>query len=129
MGIAWKAAPTAEEKLLQAKQARMAALNATASNQLDHIRNAYPQFEIDTWSDQKAEAQAYTDDPSVETPMLSGIASARGLGLEELVQRVLNKVDNYRDAVSEVTGKRQWCEDRVFEAETIEAVNAVEWPA
>lgn len=128
MGISWKAAPTAEEQLQDAKQARMSVLNATASEQLEFIRSAYPQFEVDTWNDQRAEALAYTDDSGADTPMLSGIAKARGLDLGELVQRVLNKVDHYRDAVSEVTGKRQWCEDRVFEAETVEAVNAVEWP-
>lgn len=114
--------------LTEARKHRMQEINCVATKRLAFIRDAYPQFEIDTWNDQRSEAAVYRADSNAETPMLSGIAAARGLPLDELAERVLSKVDHYRDAVSEVTGKRQWCEDQVFAAESIKAVNAVEWP-
>ncbi|RKQ97166.1 hypothetical protein C7446_2586 [Kushneria sinocarnis] len=127
--INWQNAPTAEEKLEKTKQGKLAEINRAAEAAVQSIRQQYPQFEIDTWTEQKAEAEAYQTDNSSPTPLLSGIAEGRGISLDELVQKVMAKVKLYRSAVAPVTGKRQRLEDEILAADTVEAVNAVEWPA
>lgn len=123
------AKPVDEEKVLrEEKIKKVARINQVAKEKVSHIRDAYPQFEIDTWPEQKEEAFSYQKDSSAETPMLSGIAEERGLSVAELVQRVLAKVESYRDAVSRVTGIRQRLEDEVQGADTTSQVEAIDWP-
>lgn len=117
-----------ELALENSKRQKLSEINEKAKNSVAHIRNAYPQFEIDTWTEQKDEALAYQNDTSSETPMLLGIAEARGLSVAELVLRVLAKVESYRDAVSRVTGIRQRLEDEVQGAATISQVESIDWP-
>lgn len=127
--INWQNAPTAEEQLEKVRSEKLTEINRAAEAEVQSIRRQYPQFEIDTWTEQKAEAEAYRADNSSAAPLLSGIAKERGISLDELVGKVMKKVQLYRDAVAPVTGKRQRLEDEVLAADTEDAVNNISWDA
>ena len=80
-----------------------------------------------SWDKQEAEARAYIADNSSPAPLLSGIAAARGLAVAELAQRVLAKVTGYELVAGQILGEQQRCEDEIKKADTIEAVQAVEF--
>lgn len=73
----------------------------------------YPQAEIDSWSRQLAEAQSYAANPTSATPYLSGLSSARGVPLVDVVARVLAKASAYSALSSALVGRRQRAEDQI----------------
>ncbi|UWZ92180.1 hypothetical protein HZ320_00090 [[Pasteurella] aerogenes] len=76
----------------------------------------YPQAEIDSFFRQEAEALAYQADHKAPTPMLSQIAENRGVALEELVVKVLEKSTKFAVAMGALIGIRQGFEDRILAA-------------
>lgn len=129
MAISWKAAPTEDEMLAKAKEAKLAEINAAAESAIQSIRSKYPQFEIDSWQSQEAEAREWVADNSASTPILSAIAEARGISLSDLVSRVIAKADAYRPAVAGVIGIRQDLEDKIERYTTVHTVNSISWPS
>ena len=84
-----------------------------------------PQFERDSWATQALEAQAWAADHDAPTPILAGIAQARGVPLDTLRERALAKSNAYSALTASVAGQRQALEDRSRAATDIDALNAV----
>lgn len=84
-----------------------------------------PGFEQATWAVQAAEANAWAVDSTAATPMLSGIAAARGIDIDLLRSRALAKSVAYAALSASVTGQRQAYEDAINAATDIAAVDAI----
>ncbi|MDY0164507.1 hypothetical protein [Desulfobotulus sp.] len=106
------------QRILHQSDAAMAAL-----------AGSYSAHEKLSWDKQEAEARAYLADSSSPTPLLSGIAAARNLTVEDLAQRVLAKVAAYEVAAGQILGEQQRCEDSIKKATSIEAVQTVAFGA
>jgi hypothetical protein len=89
------------------------------------IAGRYPWFERDTWQDQEREALAYQADPNAPTPLLTGIATQRGITVAELAQRVIANAAAWRAVAPELCGQRQAAADQINAAETVEQVRSV----
>lgn len=96
----------------------------------DRLKNAlligYPQAEIDSFYRQEAEAKAYKANPQANTPMLRQIAENRGIEFEELVEKVLEKAQQFANVIGSVIGIRQGFEDRILAAQTQEELEQIE---
>ena len=77
------------------------------------ITNSYPASEINTWDQQKSEAKAYTLDNGAPIPILSRIASGRGITIEVLVARVIVKTNAYLALLGDLLGRKQALEDLI----------------
>ncbi|MDY4279626.1 MAG: hypothetical protein SOX56_00820 [[Pasteurella] mairii] len=86
----------------------------------------YPQAEIDSFFRQEAEALAYQADHKAPTPMLSQIAENRGVALEELAVKVLEKSAQFAVAMGALIGVRQGFEDRILAAQNQEQLEQIE---
>lgn len=84
-----------------------------------------PDFEKATWSIQAAEAQAWAVDNKAATPVLSGIAAARGADINELRSKALQKARAYTPLSAHVAGQRQAYEDAINAAKDLAAVEAI----
>ena len=84
-----------------------------------------PQFERDSWASQAAEAQAWSADHDAPTPILAGIAQARGVPLDDLRAKALAKSNAYTALTASVAGQRQALEDQIHAAETLAALNTI----
>ena len=73
-----------------AKSAKLAELNQAAQDYIDQVSGAdtLPKFEVDTWTIQKLEAEAWAADKNTPTPVLDKIAFTRGISPEILKQLV-----------------------------------------
>ncbi|WP_114935503.1 hypothetical protein [Neisseria lactamica] len=106
----------------------------TLSNRLaaraDELKNSllagYPQVEIDSFYRQEKEALAYREDKTAPTPMLAQIAAARGVELDVLIGKVLEKSARLAVAVGTIIGKRQQLEDKLNTIETAPGLDALE---
>lgn len=113
--------PTLEE----AKADKLAEINAECQRMLESLTPTYPERELTTFDKQEAEARAYAADPTASTPLLSALAQARGVPLDELARRVLVKADAFAVASGSIIGQRQALEDRLDACTTVEDVQGI----
>lgn len=71
------------------------------------LREKYTDIEIASWDQQRKEAEAYTSDNTVSTPLLSSIASSRSITVFELAEKVTIKSAEYDTAFGSLLGKYQ----------------------
>ncbi len=100
---------------------------ATKTDRLkDSILVGYPQAEIDSFYRQEKEALTKKANPNAQTPMLSSIALSRGVSLDVLVDKVLEKAELFASIMGGIIGQRQKFEDRTLGAETLEQLTDIE---
>lgn len=85
----------------------MPAINAKCSELLAELTDFYPKGEVMSWSKQEAEAR------SGGGPLTEALALARGVPLDELHRRIIEKADAFATRSGQIIGTRQALEDRV----------------
>nr|WP_294864337.1 hypothetical protein [uncultured Pseudogulbenkiania sp.] len=118
----------------QIKTARLAAINAHAATLLAKLSAAYPDGEVQSWAQQTREAEALAVDPNAPATMLTAIATARGLTVDELASRVRAKVQAYAVTSGQIIGQRQALEDALMAVDlhapdAVAHLEAIQWPA
>lgn len=113
--------PTLEE----AKAAKLAEINTAANKTLAALTTTYPDREISTFDKQEAEARAYMADPEAPTPLLSALAKARDIDMDELIKRVIAKADAFAAASGYIIGQRQALEDQLDACRTVKEVQNI----
>lgn len=116
-------------KLANAKAAKLTEINTACDLAARAYLSPYPEVEISTWPQQSAEAAAYSADPGAATPLLSEIATARGLTMDDLAARVLAKETLFKTTAGALLGQRQALEDQIDSAVDPEEVSAIAFGA
>lgn len=119
--------PLETANLADLKAALLTNLNAAAQNFVDAHSGAsqVPDFELATWPLQSTEAQAWAADKSAPTPILDGIAAARGLDKDKLKSAALKKALAYSALSAIVAGQRQAIQDQIEAAKTKSALDKI----
>lgn len=89
------------------------------------------QSEILTWDRQEDGARALAideNDTSANAEFVRQLAEARGIGVTELVTKIMRKVELYTAGSAKVLGTQQAYEDKINACETIEELEAIELP-
>lgn len=120
---------SAEKQTVLFAQQKEGLLNKLA-DKADQLKNGllvgYPQTEIESFYRQEKEALAKQANPQAETPMLEQIARVRGVPLDLLIEKVIEKSNQFAVAIGIIIGKRQQFEDRLLAIETLEALEQLE---
>lgn len=119
--------PLETANLADLKADLLTKLNAAAQNFVDAHSGAsqVPDFELATWPLQSTEAQAWAADKSAATPILDGIAAARGLDKDKLKAAALKKSLAYSALSAIVAGQRQAIQDQIEAAKTKSALDKI----
>lgn len=100
------------------------------ADKADQLKNSlltgYPQTEIESFYRQEKEALAWQADHNTPTPMLSQIARVRGVPLEVLIEKVIEKSSQFAVAIGIIIGQRQAFEDRLLALKTPEELTSLE---
>lgn len=113
--------------LEQAKAAKLAEINDACDAILNQAVSTYPQSEILTFDQQIDEVEKYLSSGSPsDAPLLTALASARGIELDDLCGRIIDKRTAFSQLSGWVIGQRQRLEDVLDTLETVEAVQALE---
>lgn len=119
--------PIIPQTLEEAKTAKLTEINAACDAILNAAVKTYPNSEVLTFDQQTAEAKAYlASGNAADAPLLSALASGRGIEFDDLVNRVMAKHHAFSVLSGIVIGQRQALEDRLRVCETIEDVKAIE---
>ena len=110
-----------------AKAAKLTEINAEFQKAVAALAADYPDSEVQSWPQQVKEATALAADAGVDAPLLTAIATARGLPVAELASRVLDKMNAYAAASGVLIGRRQAAEDAIGAAASLEDLSAISW--
>ena len=91
----------------------------------DIVSARYGNLEQQSFEQQKKEAEAWAADNSATTPMLTTLATARGISVSDLVAKINAKVTAYNSAVATLLAEQKVLEDEVDALDTI--AKAHEW--
>ena len=120
---------SAEKQTALFAQQKEGLLNKLA-DKADQLKNGllagYPQTEIESFYRQEKEALAWQADHNTTTPMLSQIARVRGVPLDMLISKVIEKSAQFAVAIGIIIGQRQAFEDRLLALKTPEELTALE---
>lgn len=95
------------------KKRKLAEINHDLEVALSVLRSEYPESEIMTWNKQESEARAWMRDNTRPTPLVDLIASQRNIDKVLLINKIIEKSDQYAYAVGSAIGRRQMLEDKV----------------
>lgn len=119
-----------EVKIASLFTQRKESLLATLANKADTLKSGllvgYPQTEIESFYRQEKEALAKQANPKAETPMLEQIARVRGVPLDVLIEKVIEKSAQFAVAIGIIIGQRQAFEDRLLVTTTLEQLGELE---
>ena len=88
--------------------------NADFETAISSLTSSVPISEISTWTKQEQEARAYLLDSNASTPFIDAICTARGCEKSYLVNKIIEKADEYAVAVGTLTGVRQKLEKEIL---------------
>ncbi|UYY88610.1 hypothetical protein [Alcaligenes sp. SMD-FA] len=120
--------PEVEPSLEQLREQQLTLVNAGFESAVSELTAGYPATERLTWPVQQAEALAWSKDSSIATPYLDGIATARGISLDEMREKTLTQVRSFLELTQHLIGVRQGLRDQIDAAVSEEAVKAIVWP-
>lgn len=125
--LTWEISPEKQTALFA--QQKESLLNKLA-DKADQLKNSllagYPQTEIESFYRQEKEALAWQADHNTPTPMLSQIARVRGVPLDMLISKVIEKSAQFAVAIGIIIGQRQAFEDRLLALKTPEELTTLE---
>jgi hypothetical protein len=109
------------------KSVKLVALNAAAQAFINKHAgiDSVPEFEFASWAIQAAEAKAWQADKAASTPVLDGIATARGMSADTLKAAALRKTLAYEQLAAHVAGQRQALQSKIEAAKTQAALDKI----
>ena len=125
--LTWEISPEKQTALFA--QRKESLLNKLA-DKADQLKNSllagYPQTEIESFYRQEKEALAWQADHNTPTPMLSQVARVRGVPLDMLISKVIEKSAQFAVAIGIIIGQRQAFEGRLLALKTPDDLTALE---
>ena len=112
--------------LEELKAAKLAQINEGCQSALAALTPTYPEKELLTFERQEREARALLAGDGSDVAHITAIASGRGIPVEELSRKIVAKADAFSLASGLLIGRRQRYEDMLEEAQTKEAVAAIQ---
>ena len=105
---------------------KLAAINTACDAILTDAIASYPGTEVQTFDQQVAEVEKYQQSGNpADAPLLSALADARGIALDDLCTRVLKKRAAFSALSGYIIGQRQALEDQLDKLTTIEEIRAL----
>ena len=110
------------------KSVKLVALNAAAQAFINKHAgiDSVPEFEFASWAIQAAEAKAWQADKAASTPVLDGIATARGIPADTLKTAALRKTLAYEQLAAHVAGQRQALQSKIEAAKKQSDLDKIE---
>lgn len=102
-------------------------IRAEGSKRLEALAAPYTPQERETWANQQKEAEAWTLDQTVATPMVDAMATVRGIDKAAMMGKILENVGLFRAAAGQILGEQQRLLDQIDAAGSLEEVRGVTW--
>lgn len=120
--------PPETVNIAELKAVKLVALNTAAQAFINKHAgiDSVPEFEFASWAIQAAEAKAWQEDKAALTPVLDGIATARGIPADTLKAAALRKTLAYEQLAAHVAGQRQARQSKIEAAKKQSDLDKIE---
>lgn len=120
--------PPKTVNIAELKAVKLVALNTAAQAFINKHAgiDSVPEFEFASWSIQASEAKAWQLDKNAPTPVLDGIATARGMSADTLKAAALRKTLAYEQLAAHVAGQRQALQSKIEAAKKQSDLDKIE---
>jgi hypothetical protein len=120
--------PPETVNIAELKAVKLVALNTAAQAFINKHAgiDSVPEFEFASWSIQASEAKAWQLDKNAPTPVLDGIATARGIPADTLKAAALRKTLAYEQLAAHVAGQRQALQSKIEAAKKQSDLDKIE---
>lgn len=114
-------------KMALVRKEKIAELVSNVDSVLNTITQSskIPSYEKASWDLQSKEALNFIKDSSRSTPLIDGIAEARGVDKNLLIDKVIYKSNIYKNSLGFVLGVKQNKEDLIEGATTLEELEGI----
>lgn len=92
------------------------------------LTTPYSAEERESWANQQKEAEAWTLNNSAPVPMITAMATARGITIAVMVGKIMDNVDLFRAAAGQILGTQQALLDQIYAATDFDTMRAITWP-
>jgi hypothetical protein len=116
----------ATKSLTLVKSSKQTAITQGAESALASLKAEYCATEIATWEQQLEEAKAYTEDSAASVPLLTAIATARGITVATLAAKIISNRASWVVTAGSVVGQRQAYQDTLDACTTVAEVESIE---
>lgn len=110
------------------KTRKIQKIRADADRELNEIQSNYSQSEVISWSKQEAGARELSQDVGAVSPdaaFVRAMALERGIGVQVLVEKIMQNLSPYAETMARVLGNQQRREDLVKNAGTVEELDVI----
>ena len=101
--------------------------NTMFNGLIGQVKTTYPDTEVESWAKQEKEAREYLADNSSQALLVRSIATSRGVSLDYLANKIVEKSDLYAAYVGNLIGTRQLLEYQITNA-TEDTIDGIVWP-
>lgn len=115
-------------KLDVAKKEKLIEIREATNDYMKELKKGFSDAELETWSRQENGTKLLTENPESEeydAQWVKALSSARGISLEEQMQRISYASNLMNTYAYQLVGYQQKLEDMVNKAETVDEVFAV----
>jgi hypothetical protein len=96
-----------ERNTLRLKEIQEHRIRGVGSVQLSDIIQPYSREERETWFTQETEARAWIVNNNTSCPMITSMATARGISVSLMVQKIIENSDIFKAAAGTILGNQQ----------------------
>lgn len=107
------------------KNRKMDEINVAFDTEASALIAGYPEHEIKSWPQQVNEAEQFTNDPLIPTPLLTAIAAERGGTVADLAALVINNKNLLSIASGAIIGRRQAAINLINSAQSAEDLELI----
>lgn len=113
--------------LAELKTAKKSEITQIFNATMQQVVGGTPSYEINSWSEQKAEALAFSANALSVTPLIDSMATARGVPKATLAARIIAKAVFFAGISGQLIGKRQGLEESIDAATSKTALASIIW--
>lgn len=113
--------------LAEVKAAKCIEVRASAARAMESLAAPYLPQERESWDTQFKEATEWLADNGASVPMIAAMANNRGITVADMVGRIVENANLYRNTIGELLGKQQRLLDEIAAATTTEEAEAIVW--
>lgn len=118
-GMGWMVGFDVEKVDLSELRSRALARAAAAfAQRVQELAQPYPRFESNSWTQMAQEARLYVQNKT-PTPLLAGMAEAKGTTVDDVAASIISKADLYDEAFGKILGEFQVERARLLASKSI----------
>lgn len=103
------------------KESKAKTLRTKYQKQIDAISSNYAPYELESFTDQKAEWKLYSADNTASTPIVDAMATARGITRDALFTKIGTNIT----AIATLQGQQNATEDAIKACTTLAELDAI----